>query len=439
MIGIMAIVFPGLLPEAYSALAEEKGVATDSTATPGSMDFKSCIRLALEQSPYFTESAVEIEIRHLDESDSRWSFIPYLFLETKYALSRSDDTNGGERDYSVLFSSGKYDPFKSYFSLKARKLITQIAILRHQAVISEGIHDLAKKFLEIDTLDRIMACQEKLVALNRQKLTFVQERHQVGAASLLEVRLAAQELELVQAERERIASSKASVRSGMYSFLGLKPAHRLDLNLREARRQVLGEFDPASASQEQAFSYSHELKIQELKKQLQELNIILAYTKYIPTLSMGVSTPGLTDSKRENDYYVSVGASVPIWQGFSRSRDISRQRKILRQFETEAEVKEKQLGIQWQSTMRALRNTEIDLKVAQSSEELVRLKVRQSEIRYKSNTQPLSVLLNSRIAHLDAQKKRHWKKHDFYLSVLEIRHLSGDLFHSNVNVAPWGE
>ena len=76
----------------------------------GAMDFRACTELAVRQSPYFTKSALEIEIRRLDESDHRWSFIPYLSVNSSYALNWAD---GGEdndlRRWSIAFTTGPFE------------------------------------------------------------------------------------------------------------------------------------------------------------------------------------------------------------------------------------------------------------------------------------------------------------------------------------------
>ena len=81
MICIMAIVFEWL-PNEHDAFSQEKSVSSVSTDMHGAMDFKACVNLALEQSPYFTENALEIDVRRLDESDSQWAFVPSLTLRT---------------------------------------------------------------------------------------------------------------------------------------------------------------------------------------------------------------------------------------------------------------------------------------------------------------------------------------------------------------------
>src|SRR4030042_5114658 len=52
--------------------AEESGKAD----TKRVLDFQEAVRIALQQSPYFAKSALDIELSRLDESDSRYGFLP---------------------------------------------------------------------------------------------------------------------------------------------------------------------------------------------------------------------------------------------------------------------------------------------------------------------------------------------------------------------------
>ena len=45
----------------------------------GVMDFARCVGLALQQSPYLTSSSLEIDVKRLDVSDAKYSFVPPFF------------------------------------------------------------------------------------------------------------------------------------------------------------------------------------------------------------------------------------------------------------------------------------------------------------------------------------------------------------------------
>ena len=422
---------------AEPAVPGEDAPALSSALVQGPADFEECVRLALRQSPFLLKSSLEIEVRRLDETDSRYALVPPLSFRTYYYVNHPHQQDLNPRAYSLQFVTDPYNPLESYFVLQGRKLITQIAILGHLQLISEGLQRLGKMFLELETLKRVDAWQTELISLTRQNLDYAEKRLSMGSATSLEVRVAAQEVELAQSEKERITASQKRVLQGLKAFLGLKPDQELTPDLREARRQVLGRFDAAAATLDQARARSYELKIQDIKKQLQAYKISLAKAKLLPSLLLGVQTPDPLSLTEARGLYFSVGLDVPVWDGFKRVRDISRQKTILRQFGAEAEEKDLEFGGKWLEAQENLRSAAAARKMAQAQEELTRLKERQSEIRYQTGGEPLSIFLEGRKGNLEARKIAALKSLEYDLAVLSLRHLSGDLGNRYVQASSW--
>ena len=111
-------------------------VQTPPPGTP--LTFEEAVKIALTQSPAFTKSSLEIDIGRLDETDSRYAMVPPLTFRTYYYVNRPSGTGYG-KPYSLNFSTDPYNPIGAYFTLQARKLATQAAILGHMGVISNGL------------------------------------------------------------------------------------------------------------------------------------------------------------------------------------------------------------------------------------------------------------------------------------------------------------
>jgi outer membrane protein TolC len=403
-------------------------------AVNGPVNFDRAVRLALVRSPYFTKSSLEIEVKRLDEKDSKFDLIPPVTFRTQYYVDQPTDVRG--RPYTLNFISSNYNPVESYFSLQAKKLLTQISVLAHMQVISVGIQKLGKMFLEMEALKQAAARQEDLIDLARQNLTFFQNRLHLGTVTSLEIKIAEQELSGAQAEKEHIAYSQNRLQENIKAFIGLKASQPLNLDYKDARRQVIGAFDPGAANLEQAKAHSYELKISALKKQLQNYNILLAKAKLLPSFFVSAQSPDpLTSTSR--GLFFAVGLEVPVWDGFKRLRNISRQKTILRQFEAETNEKGIDLTDKWQEAQENVRAATVSRKSAQALEELARLKERQGEIRYHSGGQPLTVYLDARKGLVGAQKNTFLKTMDYDLAVIKLRQLSGDLDASYVDASSW--
>ena len=104
--------------------------------------FEKCVELALKESPFLKQSALNIEIRRLDESDARWSLFPHFHVQSSYALTRRYEEVDDGRNWAISFTTGPYDPLRSYFTMKVHELIKEVAIQSHLEVIRKGIFDL---------------------------------------------------------------------------------------------------------------------------------------------------------------------------------------------------------------------------------------------------------------------------------------------------------
>jgi outer membrane protein TolC len=414
-------------PPAKSAF--EEGIVS------GPVNFDRAVRLALTRSPYFTKSSLEIEIKRLDEKDSRYDLIPPINFRTQYYVNQPGGTSN--QPYSLSFTYTNYNPVEAYFTLQAKKYITQISILAHMEVIAQGLQKLGRMFLEMETLKQAADRQDYLIELSQKKLDYYQNRSRIGAATSLEVRVAAQELEGAKVEKERIAYSQKRLLDRAAMFMGLKPQQPLELDCKDARRQVIGGFNPATATLEQAKDHSFELKAVELKKELQRYNIMLAKAKLLPYIFAGATTPDPLNALQSRDMFVYFGLEIPVWDGFKRLRNISRQKTILRQFDIDADMKNSDLANKWFDAQENLRTADVALKTAQTQEELANLKERQGEIRYKTGGEPLSVHLEARKAMIEAQKNTSLKTLDYDLALLGLRYLSGDLSGSYVDARSW--
>lgn len=430
--------FPGA--SALPALGAEKPVAAapqEPELTNGPLDYDRAARLAIRQSPYFTRTSLEINIKRMDETDSRYDMLPSVKFNSNYYVDKPNQAGVSSKAYVLRFVSEGYNPVASYLTLQAQKLITQIAILYHMQAISDGLQRLGRVFLEMDCLKQVAARQQDLIDLARQNLTYFQNRLSIGSVTILEVKVATQELEGVQKEMERLTFSQNRLRENLKTLLGLKAGQETNLSLKEARNQLVGKLDPDATNLERTRARSYDLKVLELKRQLQEYQIMMAKARMLPNFFFGAQTADPLSTIQTRELFFYVGVDVPVWDGFKRLRNISRQKTVMRQCGSEKDLKVVDLGDKWQEAQEKLHSATAARSTAQSFEELARLKERQSEIRYQSGGEPLAVYLEGRKGLLEAQKNTILKALDYDLAVLGLRHFSGDLGASYVDASSW--
>jgi outer membrane protein TolC len=428
----LALAGAGVMPLAGAAAAEPASVPE------GLQSFDQLVHLALRQSPYLLKSSLEIEIRRLDEMDSRVALLPTVTFRTYYYLNRPRDFQGlSTQPYSLSFRSDSYNPVGAYLSLQAQKLATQVAILAHLKVISEGLRNLGKLFLDLGTLKRLEGYQADIVSLNRENLTFAENRLGIGTGTSLEVKVAVQELEVARDEEARLRQAAKRTLDQIKAFVGLKQGQDLRLDLSNASHQVLGDFDAAGASLTQAKDRSYDLKILKLKEELQGYNVSLAKARVLPSFLFTTQSPDPLSVNTGHGLYVGFGLEVPVWDGFTRLRNVSRQKAVLKQFGAERNLKELDLNDQWEAVRAEVQEAAAAAKLSQSQEEVARLKERQAQIRYQGGSIQLPDYLAGRKGLLEAEKGRTMKAMNYDAALLKFRLISGDLSQSYVEQNAW--
>jgi outer membrane protein TolC len=426
----------GVLCWCPPALGADQNPAAYNLAPGNSLNFEESVKIAIHQCPYFTKSSLEIDIRRMDETDSRYGMVPPLTFYSYYYVNRPSGM-GGSKPYSLNFVTDPYNPFGSYLTLQAQKLITQAAILAHLKTISKGLERLGSYYLELDALNKLARYQKDLIKLAQENLTYVKNRMGIGTATSLEVKMAQGELDLAQGEQESIALAQKRTLSNLKNFLALPSTQDFTPDFRNSQRQVLGRFTPATVSLELTKNRSYELKAFEIQEKLQGYNVSLAVAKVFPTILFTTQTPNPLSYSTEHGLYVGFGLQVPVWDGFKRIRNISRQKAMLKQLSAKKKENEDVLETKFHQGLEKIQEQEVGMKNAQSREELARLKAQQKEVRYQSGQAPLSELLESRQVVLKAQKENVRKTLLYDEAVLSLREISGDLGNTYVDASSW--
>lgn len=422
------ILLGGVFLAPSSAAPPDRNSRAQDLLGEGPLDFDACARLAIRQSPFLTKSDLEIQVRRLDEADTKSSFLPSVNFRTRYFVNNLSQSGlGSSSPYSLDFTSDPYSPVETYFSLQVRKLITRIAILSHLKVISEGLYRLGRTFLELDALTKVAQIQTELIQLAEKHLSYMQERQKIGEGNALEIKVSSQELEVARLTQKQLLETQKKHKESIRAYLAWPANQALHLELPVSRTQILGNFEALPDSAEPLSSSSFDLRIQAVKKELQQYNITLAKTKMLPTLFMGVQTPDPLTLVQSRSLFFFVGASIPVWDGFTRLRNVSRQKIVLKQFNAEAQEKEIDFKEKWREAQVNLADAASKLTISQSQLDLANLKAKQQEVRYQSLGEPFSIHLEGEKGVYDARKNVIMKTLEYDLAKLNLRHLANDL------------
>lgn len=439
---ILCVLFTLLV--AWPAMGRSAQVPPKTAVSPpvfqDPASFDQVVKLALRQSPLFAKSSLEIQVRRLDEADSKSDLLPSLFFESRFYPSQPQEAaNPDPQSYYFALTTGDYNPLVAYLSLKARKLITKIARLAHLKVVSLGIGQLGRSFLELSAADRLAELQKTFLELTQENLRSARERQKLGQLVPKEVEIISQEVAVAKAQQEALRAQRARVQKSLRQILDLKPDQPLRLDLKQARRQVLGDFDPAKASLEEAQERDYEVRIRELSQELQSWNITLAKMKFVPSFTLVLQTPDPVSSNVNRGTYFSLGLNFPIFEGFKRVRNIKRQKLVLKQFISEEAIKAAELMQDWQQAEGDLRTAATEMMVARAQAKLTQLKVSQAETLYRTGEMDFPEFMGARRERLQAQMEVIRKAREYDIAALELRRLSGklvDRYIKEVNLTP---
>lgn len=398
----------------------------------GSMDYSKAVGQLLQYSPFLTNTSLEVRVRSLDESDSRYAFIPGVTFRTRFYPHQPTESDSND-PYSLEFAVDSYNPIEVYVTLQARKIITRIAVLAHLQAISDALQRLGIGYLELEKMENLETLQKEWIELAKESILFHRNRIATGGSSSLDLQLAEQELEVGNAELEKMAVARATVLDGVKHLIGLQPGQMPDLSLQNVHEQVIDGFDPDRASLDEAKARSVDLKIQHLKVDLQKRNVTVAYARFMPNLLFGLTTTDPLSAQHDRGLFFSVGFELPLWDGLKRFHNISRQKTILQQYNTENSLKETDLESKWKAAQEKLRSAKVQLKLARSQEKLVSLRERQVRIGYNAGREDLATVLAEQRKHIEARKSILTNQLEYEKSVLALRNLSGHLLNSYVS------
>jgi len=410
--------------------AGQPGASTDTAVLQSPVDFDDLVRLALRRSPFFNKSHLEIKVRRMDEADSKSDLLPSIFFISRYYPSQpSNPSVTDPQTYYVAFTTGDYNPVMAYLSLKARKVVTEIARQAHLKVMSKGIETLGKSFLELHGMNRLVELQSTYVELARENLRSARERQKLGQVVPMEVEIISQEEAVARAHRAALLATKERIEEGLRKFLDLEPGQPLRLDLTNARRQVLGDFEPAEASLEEAQKRDFDVRIKQLSQELQTWNVALAKMKFMPSFTVVLQTPDPVSSNINRGTFFSLGLNFPIFEGFKRVRNIKRQKMVLQQFESEESVKAHELLQDWRDVEDDLRTAATEMQLAQAQADLARLKMKQAETYYRTGELDFAAFMQARREYVEGQIKVARKSMEYDLAAVELRSLTRDLVY----------
>ncbi len=405
-------------------------------------NFNECVRVALAQSPLLMKSSLEIEAKRLDVGDAISQYIPTISVNVTYYFKRpkSEEDDPDKKPYTVSFSTGAWNPVLTTFDVQARREMVNIAILGHLQVIDKGLLRLGTDFLQLGLLKAQSDVIKEKETLAAQYLDYAKTKASLDQGAGLDVKIAETKLSVVRAEEDKIKTTRSMIMDDLKYILGVPFIQKVTLDTEDARRQVVGDFNPANVTDETLRSHSFDLKMHEYEKALQRKNIALSYVKFMPTFNFGFQTIDALNSsnaEEENDgfpFYPYVTFSVPLdW--WTKGRDVSRQYKKMGQLVSEGKSKEFKLMSDFQQALAELRSANSDVAYAKANMDLSQLQAQQAQYRFENGQVEFDGIVDAMDKYLVAKQTLLVNELKRDTALLELRYIAGDLQDRYINVA----
>ncbi len=404
--------------------------ATEPATVESPLSFPASVDLMLRQSPLVKSGELGVSIEKLGESDSRARYLPQFSLSTRYYL---DQPEGSDQAYTLAFVVDPYNPIEAHLSLRARKLLTHTAILSHMQTVAEGLHRVAQGFLDLDALGQMEAIESDLLQTLKRRNAALKIRFDADAVSDPEMQAADQEAQIVRLQRARSAAARKAVVEGLAAFIGLAEDPSVSFQSADAEPSVLGGFDPDARSWEAIRADSLERRIQEAQRELQALRITAARAAYIPDVLVGLQTPDPLSGYSDDSFYLSVGLDIPLWDGLTRARDVTRQRQALQRLEAAGNLQTTDARARWRAAEDACRATEIEWRSAVLQEGMALTKSQKAEWAATAGGTG-DEALSARLHWLQARLLTVRRQCAYSKARLQLRLLSGDLLNTTCNM-----
>jgi outer membrane protein len=314
---LVACVF--LSPQVLQASSEAK-VKPESY---GYFDFPTCVRYALVHSQDFLKSRIDIQMASADVKDAHAEILPTLQIVTRYYIATASNQLSTPLNVQLFITN--WDPYLALLKIKSSGIIVDIGTITHYDKISDNISQMAKIFYRIHVLEKTIRARKQIMALNKDKVSFGESRHEQGTVDPLEVRLWKNNLKGEQVKLKSLQTELEDKVGQLKMIMGYHPDYHLPLDTRDAANQILAGFNGQLVTFAEIQGSNMPLKILAKKEQLQSNMTTGAYLALIPK-PVFILEDVQNQVDRTSGFNLALGLDYTVWDGFKRVREIKKQK-----------------------------------------------------------------------------------------------------------------
>jgi outer membrane protein TolC len=375
------------------------------------LDFTRCLLLAMRQSPLLHNSAVEMEIAGLRTESAFWSQLPEVRARFSVTanITRNDEDNEddgyGDTSYRVGLGVNAYNPVAAHFSYEARRLMEELAVLTHCKAVENLAGRIGETLVRLDTLERMLAVQNRRPLLADTAVRYFSLLEPGQEKQSLEYARARQQARVARAMVEKTEAEKRMLLSSLKLLLGVAPEEQLRVGGPGAIMEHLPDTD-GNTAWEAAWDEGADKRMLEVGLKLQDFNVLLAWSRFMPDTHLDVFTANADSSlsgSSEDDVFTSVGLSFPVMDWGNRARGVREARLQKTQFADRERQGRSDFAAAWAHGRQEYEALLAELALHEENLELAKLETRKAKIEFENGVGGMSQVMDKEDREIDAQ------------------------------------
>ncbi len=405
--------------------------------------FEDCVFLTIQQSPQLVNSAVEIEIKRLAQTNAVLKYLPEPRIAltvsnniTRYNMNTRDTPSDyGQPKAHIGFYAPFPNPVATYFEHQAQKAMVNVAISTHRKAVGTAIREIAQAYLKLQARQKIVEAQKALLPLGKELIAYWKQIENIEGRQGVALNAAMQHQRELELELEQSKMQETMQHTQLKILAGVEPQQRFAVDTKSADTILQG-FDGRKLTWEERWPATEDELLLRAQVLLADYNIMLAWAQYVPDMSIQLnqSPPSgqYQPTHGTDDTFLHLNFDFPLIDWGRRHRGVQTARMQKAQAFHDIARKRTDYSNKWLQAEQNVTLAETQLKLAKTRFDTADMRFKEASISFKEGLVELPALaeaqenmVKARIAHIMAELDYNLAKLDwmFVANVLQERFL----------------
>jgi len=347
------------------------------------LTWEDCVKEAKKNHPDLLSAKEKLNQTKANKAITRSNLLPQISSSVSGRTSKTAGENGTDSySYGITGKQTLFDGFKTFSDLAAASKNIESAQYNYQVTSSDIRLSLRTAFVELLRAQELLQITEDIATRRKQNVELVRLRYEVGRehkGSLLtaQANLAQAEFEVAQARRNiDLAERRLTKELGRTEMVPVRAKGDFEIKYSYQEKP-----DFERLSQNTPF-------MQGLiaKKEAARLGSKSAKANLFPQISANASTGGSASHwpPDRNEWSVGVGLSLPLFEGGSRTAEISRANAAFKQAEADERSGRDSVILTLEDTWIGLQDAIDRIKVQQKFVEATEERAKIAQAQYST-------------------------------------------------------